>query len=534
MKRVAFCLTILSPMLAVGCAHLAHRGQNPPAESADKVAANEVSAAPSAEPPTASPTKSLEPNDLSELVQTVALETELDDPIESPASPNDRGDANRLWSVDVEAAPFPSFEIADGSDLNSDLPSTEVPFDGTTYSLEELEQLALGNNPSIAAANATSRKAAGLRYQVGRKPNPILGYFGQQLADENTDQHGVFVEQEFVRGNKLELNRQVLAHTTNAQNWEIETQRYRVLTDIRVLFFEAIAAQQKLVATENFATIAERGVRVAEDRRNAEEGTLVESLQAKTQLAEVRLAAEQTEAAYRGAWKDLAAVAGLSVTGPVRLTGDPEVPSQAPDWQQAYAEITATSPELNVAEAIVCEKRAMLKRQQVQMIPNVTGQFGAGYDRSTDSGMINVQVGAPIPVHNQNRGNISAAYADYTRALENVERIELAIQSRLAVAARDFESALAAVNKYEQEIIPQATQALELSDQAYRAGELEFLQVLVLRRAYYESRIRLIEARKNLAQAAARVEGLVLTGGLEMPGDFTESDGIRGQSFGGQ
>ena len=93
---------------------------------------------------------------------------------------------------------------------------------------------------------------------------------------------------------------------------------------------------------------------------------------------------------------------------------------------------------------------------------------------------------------------------------------------------------MVAVTKYQSEIIPQTKQSLELSEDAYRAGELEFLQVLVVRRSYYESAIRMISAQARLAQANAALDGLLLTGGLDAPADYTDGDGIRGASFGGQ
>jgi cobalt-zinc-cadmium efflux system outer membrane protein len=148
--------------------------------------------------------------------------------------------------------------------------------------------------------------------------------------------------------------------------------------------------------------------------------------------------------------------------------------------------------------------------------------------------MINIQLSAPIPVWNQNTGNISAAYHEYVRATQEVQRIEQSIQSRLAREAQAFESAMRAVRKYEDEIIPQVNRSLELSEEAYRAGELDFLQVLVVRRSFYESSIRLIEAQGQLAQATAKIDGLLLTGGLDAPRDFTDGDGIRNASFGGQ
>lgn len=418
--------------------------------------------------------------------------------------------------------------------LDTFIEAEVYPSDVTTYTLADIEALALGNNPALQSAQATTTKASGFRVQVGKHPNPTLGYFGQQIADRNTDQHGIFVEQEFVRGDKLALNREVLRHTQRAQVAETETQRYRVLTDVRVRFFEAIAAEQQVDATRDFAEVARRGVQVAKDRQEAEEGTLIETLQSQTLLSEVTLAAEQAEVAYLGAWKELAAIAGLQASTPARLVADLATPIRSPDWETAYAEIVSESPELTAAQAIVCEKQTLLRRQQAQMIPNVNAQVGAGYDNSTDHGMINVQLSAPIPVWNQNKGNISAAYSSYVRATQEVQRIEQSIRARLARAAQDFESAMRSVRKYEDEIIPQAEESLELSEEAYRAGELDFLQVLIVRRSFYESTIRLIQARGNLAQASARVDGLLLTGGLQSPTDYTDGVGIRDASFNGQ
>jgi outer membrane protein, heavy metal efflux system len=409
-------------------------------------------------------------------------------------------------------------------------PSESLP----ALSLADVEQLALSNNPSIRGANAALSKAAGLQRQVGVRPNPVLGYFGSQIADEDTDQHGVFVEQEFVRGNKLKLNQNVLGHTVGAQRWEAEAQRQRVLTDVRVRFYAAAAAQRQLEATEEFANVASRGVQVAADRLEAEEGSKVDLLQAKILLSQIDLAGQQTEAAYRGAWKELAALAGLPDAQPIQLAEAFNSSMVVRNWDSVYAELLAQSPELAVANELVCEKRANLDRQKVQATPNVTTQLGAGYDRATESGLINLQVAAPIPVVNRNSGNIAAAYADYTQSVENVNRVEQAIRSRLAQVASEYESAIAAVNKYDQEILPNARESLTLSEEAYVAGELDFLQVLIVRQRYFDSMIAYIQAQGQLAQANAKIEGLLLTGGLEMSQDFTAGDGLRDQSFGGQ
>ena len=402
------------------------------------------------------------------------------------------------------------------------------------YTLAEIEQIALGNNPAILSARTTIGISSGLYQQVGARPNPVVGYSAQQLADRSTDQHGLFVEQEFVRGDKLALNREVLSYTNQAQQLEFETQRHRVLTDVRVRFYEALSAQLQRDITRQFVEVAERGVKIAKELEDAGEGTLIETLQSETLLSEVTLAAEKADAAFQGAWRDLVSIAGLPETSPTQLLDELIVPSVTPDWEVTYSKIISQSPELATARAIVCEKQALYRRQEVQAIPNITGQLGAGYDHGTNHGMINLQVSMPLPVHNNNEGNITAAYYEYVRATQEVKRLEQAIRSRLARATQEFESAMASVRKYETEIIPQVRKSLDLSEKAYGGGELGFLQVLVVRRSYYDSSVRLIQARGRLAQAAAKINGLLLTGGLNAPQKYTDDDGLREASIGGQ
>ena len=402
------------------------------------------------------------------------------------------------------------------------------------YSLDQIESIALANNPSLQAAGLLVQKAAGLRYQVGLAPNPTLGYFGQQIAAQGTDQHGVFVEQEFVRGNKLQLNRDVLSSTQNAQQWSVVVQQYKLLTDIRTGFFEALAAQQQFDVATSLVDLAKRGVQVAEARLGAGEGSQIDLLQSQTLLSEISLTAEQLELAYRGAWQNLAAIAGLDENMPVRLAGELNAAETSPNWDSVLSELLASSPELSVANSVVAEKAALVRREQAQVIPNVTGQFGAGYDRGTDSGMINLQVAAPIPVWNKNNGNISAACAEYRRAQEDVRRLEQSIRSRLAGVSREYDSALVAVKRYENEILPQSEKGLELAESAYQAGELDFLQVLVLRRVYFESLLKSIEFKGQLAVSDAKIDGLLLSQSLDSAADFTVGDGLRSASFGGQ
>lgn len=145
-----------------------------------------------------------------------------------------------------------------------------------------------------------------------------------------------------------------------------------------------------------------------------------------------------------------------------------------------------------------------------------------------------MQAGLPIPIFNNNHGNIDAARAEYSRAAHEVERIKMSISDRLARSARDFDSARATVDQYEQQILPQSQESLQLSEQAYAAGEFGFLEVLTSRRIFFQANMELIDARRDLSQATATIDGLLLAGGLGQTVDSPDDDNLRGQALSGQ
>lgn len=398
-------------------------------------------------------------------------------------------------------------------------------------SLSDFESLAYSNNPSIREMAATTQKAAGFRNQVCLKANPIVGYQATQLADRNTDQHVAFVEQEFVTGGKLELNRRVLNEAVRAQLLELEAQKLRVSTDIRVKFYEALAAQRRIQLISDFQSVTTKGIEVAEARIEAGEGTRIDTLQATVQKNEVDLALQQSQIQFDAAWRGLVALTGTSHMEPTTLLGELPQQMEAKDWASLSSTIVNSSPEYSAAQTRVAQARAALQRHGVQATPNITVQFGAGVDNSTNNGMMNFQVGAPIPVVNKNQGNICAAQAEFCRASIEVERIQKSIEARLAEVSREYDSALAAVTKYGQEILPNAAESLKLAEQTYEAGETSFVQVLVARRTYFDSNLQFVQAQSQLAQASSKVDGYVLTGGLDAVPDNSGDDSLRGLTF---
>ncbi len=315
------------------------------------------------------------------------------------------------------------------------------------------------------------------------------------------------------------------------RRWNEKTQRQRVLTDVRLNFISALAAQRRLELTSAFRDVAEQGVRISEQRVAAKFAGRADVLQSEMQLSLVDMTIQQTETQLNAAWKQLAAVSGLPHLERRPLQGDLTVPLLDDDQDQLLQTLLDNSPQLSAAQYRVSRARAALKRQQVQKIPNLTAQLGTGYDDATGDSFANVQLSLPVPVHNRNQGNVHAAWAEYCAATQNVRRLTMKLRHDLAAAVRDYESAEAAVIQYRDVILPRAQETLDLMKQAQEGGEYDFLRVLTARRAYFDASINLVEAQQKLAAAAAGIDGLLLTGGLTQPVVTPLSTGLRDQAL---
>src|SRR6266446_10682652 len=80
-----------------------------------------------------------------------------------------------------------------------------------TLRLEDLEQMALKNNPTLSQAAAEIRAASGRKQQAGLYPDPTVGYEGAEIRGGSFrgGEQGFFVQQNIVLGGKLGLSRQV-------------------------------------------------------------------------------------------------------------------------------------------------------------------------------------------------------------------------------------------------------------------------------------------------------------------------------------
>lgn len=386
----------------------------------------------------------------------------------------------------------------------------------TGLSLGAVEELALAANPALAEAAASVRAARGQQFQVGLPPNPTFGYLGSELANEgHGGQNGLIVGQEFIRGNKLGLNRAVESHEVSRREQLLAAQQQRVLTDVRLAFYNAFLAERRVALSRSLQTVGNQSVATASALLEAQEGRRTDLLQAEIESQRANIDLVQAESAQRGAWRRLAAAVGQPEMPVQPLAADVDQLAWSLSWDETRAQLWAASPEIAAAMADIEKARCALARARVEPIPDVNAQASVQYDDNSNFTIAGAQIMLPIPIWNRNQGGIAKAQGDLTAANRRLEMIELRLQRDLAQQFQSYETALARTATIRNEILGRAQQTLDAATQGYRAGELDFLAFLTVQRTYFQANLEYLSALGELCQSVELLRGMLLSGSYD-------------------
>jgi len=378
--------------------------------------------------------------------------------------------------------------------------------------------MAITANPSVARAAALVQAARGNWIQAGLPPNPNVGYDGQQIGSAGrAEQDGVFVEQEIVRGGKLRLNRQVAAQEWARREQELAAQQQRVVTDVRIAFYQVLIAERQEKLTGQLRDIAAEAVKVAEALLKGREVGRPDLLQSQLELGNAEILAQNARNRYAAAWRTLATVIGDPNLPPQALDGDVEGDRGEHTWEASRQRLLSSSPEIAAAMAEIERARWALERANVEKVPNVTV---AGLVNWRDNGIGGdsdgaITVGVPLPLWNRNQGGIVQAQGQVAAAERALDQLELSLENRLAPVFERYANARNQVNKYRSQLLPAAQQSLDLARRLYQAGETPYLNLLTAQRSFSQTNVNYLESLRELRAAEAEIEGLLLSGSLE-------------------
>src|SRR6266403_2351084 len=395
-----------------------------------------------------------------------------------------------------------------------------------TITLEELQQMALQNNPTFRQAAANIQAAEGRKKQSGLYPNPTVGYQGEQIrgGSFHGGEQGFFIQQDIVLGGKLGLNRQIFDQELKQAQTEGEEQKLRVVTNVRMSYIQALAAQQTLELRHNLSKLADDAVETSHQLANVGQADAPDVLESEVEAQQAQLAVTMAEQNQQRVWTALGAVVGNPRLPLMRLVGKLE-DTPPVNAAELVEKIVNESPAVRIAGLGVKRAEAALAREKREPIPDLQLRGGMQQNGELLSGpngrSVGLQAfasaGVSIPIFNRNQGNIATARAEVERSKREVERVKLVLRERAASVVQTYAFSQTAVDRYKNHMIPRAQKAYEMYNKKYQEMAAAYPQVLIAQRTLMQLEVSYINALESFATSSLSLQSYLLTDGLESP-----------------
>lgn len=364
----------------------------------------------------------------------------------------------------------------------------------------ELAAFAVSTNPQLAAVRAEVGVRKALLIEAGLLPDPTLGWdamdlLASQLVDGTSSSvdalAGISLMFPLLRPGERDAR-------SEAAEWRVEQARRQVAAaewaltlNIHVAFEEVKAAEVLFAQTQALTEFAASTSAYFERARSAGAATAIQANLALGELQAMHLDALRAAARLTQARQALNGWLGLPPAAELSL-GPAANPSANTALQATPAELTthavATRPDLAALLAEYQASEQAVRLAVSQQLPLLA--LGTGFNLTLP---IFSRFGRPkMQIAIANRNQLSAEFTAQVHA------------TRQAVAAAYAlwqlgEGELALI---ENELLPNAERNLELTREAFAAGEITLLETLALQRALVQARTRHTEAQAERSKRA--------------------------------
>ena len=373
---------------------------------------------------------------------------------------------------------------------------------------------ALKASPRLTAAERDIGIASGQRLQAGALINPELSYeydnaFGSGVyRGTRSAESTLQISQLFELFGKRDARIAAGAAGVETATIQRKAVRLEILSETAIAFVSVLGLQRRIQILDEQMTSIDRITPLLQRRVEAGASSPAETGRAEAASALVKADRERTKAALASARRELAVLMGDTAPNFASVSGRLEVTGRPRSFKSVVAAIDA-NPQLVRWTAVYAQRNAELLLARLKPYPDVRVGVGWRHYNASNDDAVRLTLSVPIPVFDQNQGNILSAQESLakTRAEREANRNTLIV---LAGRAYDtLQGSLRELAILRDSAIPKARQAAEAIAEGYGQGRYSLLEVLDAQASFVQSRLREQEAQQNVHVAVATIEGLV-------------------------
>lgn len=403
-----------------------------------------------------------------------------------------------LWLV------FPA--VLAGDTVYAKQPDAPAPL-----ALGDAVSSALTGNPNLLAARSKWEAMQNRPAQAGAPENPMFTLRGMDMADggdfPNSNEKQFALEQPLTGFGKGRLRRQAAEYEARAMEYEYETMALELALEVKETYYGLWSARQAQEIIRDETNVLARLAAVAQTAYAAGQASQADVIKAQTEVTMLAPRLLDLNAQIHNLESKLNVLMGRAADEPFELAPLPELAAAAGavDDLRGFAE--KNRPEIKQAEAILAQARVERTRMAREALPDY--RLGVEYrtyrDNEPDMAMFMVGVELPLWPGKIRAGKHEAdqMVAAGQSALE-AKRLETELDVQQAWF--NVQTARQTVRLYQDTLIPQARNRYEASEAGYRAGSVDFMDLLESERFLLETRIMAVMAAGEAGMQAARLD----------------------------
>lgn len=383
-----------------------------------------------------------------------------------------------------------------------------------TLTLRAALQRALAASPRLTAAERDVGIATGQHIQAGAIPNPELSY-----EQDNSFGSGVYrgtrsaettlqISQLFELFGKREARISAGLAGVDVATVQRKATRLEILSETAIAFVNVLGLQQRIhILNEQVAAI-DKIAPLLQRRVEAGASSVAETGRADVASSLVKADRERAKAVLASARRELAVLIGDTTPKFSAVSGRLDATGRPPTFQSVVAAIDA-NPQLVRWTAVYAQRNAELLLARLKPYPDVRLSAGWRHFNDTRDDAVRLTLSVPIPLFDQNQGNILSAQENLAKV--RAER-EANRNTLIVVAGRAYDSLQGSLRELavlRETAIPKARQASDAISDGYGQGRFSLLEVLDAQSSLTQARLREQEALQNFHVAVATIEGLV-------------------------
>jgi len=332
---------------------------------------------------------------------------------------------------------------------------------------------------SLKSARLAVDEARGRYHAAGRLANPTAGVEYQNQSKVSPSALSFSIDQSFPVTRRLAVEKKLSAQLVAAELEVREVER-RLIAEAQSLAVQILATQEKRALGRKQGELATKLSKFRHGEGHGRELSPLDATQARVDAQRLRVEALQWENESVSLLGTLKPMLGLAPVDHLTITG--ELP--AVTVPRAIANLSRR-PDLALAQtkAAAAETEVELSREN-KWQDFTAGIFAAHEEQlvspsnTEHTGFAGLRLSIPLPLWNQNQGEIAEKSASAQRARLEKEALTQTILSEAETARKEMLAQAELIRETRDELLPLlADQAAEL-ERAYGNGQTDLLTVL--------------------------------------------------------